>query len=287
MSGRVFLLVLVPLIALVVVTSPPILGAALRSEATPTSTTIPSTLTPAATATADPFSAIPMSTPLGNGGRTASRSLPAPSLSDLPPTFTPTPSPRTSSEIRSTTAPGLSWSVTPVVTLTMAASAVLIPVPPTPSGAPPDRLIITRLGLDAPVEPVGMVASNVAPGVVEWGVPDHRAAGWLNTSAPFGFVGNTVLDGHHNIKGEVFRDLWTLQVGDEIVLYAGSEVRSSIVHDDMILPEKGQPLEVRLANARHLLPTEDERLTLVTCWPYENNTHRTVVIAYPQEEANS
>ena len=284
MSSRAFLCVLVPLIALVVVTSPPILGAVLRSEVTPTSTPIPPTLAPTETPTADPFADIPMSTPLSSGGRTASRSLPTPSLGDLPATFTPTPSskpvPGSASGVNMSTLP---WAVTPVVTST----ATHIPVAPTPPGAPPDRLTIARLGLDAPVEPVGMVASNVAPGVVEWGVPDHRAAGWLNTSAPFGFEGNTVLDGHHNIKGEVFRDLWTLQAGDEIVLYAGSEARSYIVHDVLILPEKGQPLEVRLSNARYLLPTKDERLTLVTCWPYENNTHRTVVVAYPQEEVSS
>jgi sortase A len=158
---------------------------------------------------------------------------------------------------------------------------VQIPIPPTPAGPPPDRIAIARLGLDAPVEPVGMAPSDVAPGVVEWEVPDHRAAGWLNTSAPFGLPGNTVLDGHHNIKGEVFRDLWTLQAGDEIVLYAGGRARCYAVGQVLILPEKGQPLEVRLANAQYLLPTEDERLTLITCWPYENNTHRTVVIAFP------
>jgi sortase A len=106
----------------------------------------------------------------------------------------------------------------------------------------------------------------------------------LNTSAPFGLPGNTVLDGHHNVKGEVFRDLWTLQAGDEITLYAGAQARPYRVRQVLILPEKGQPLEVRLANARYIQPSEDERLTLVTCWPYENNTHRTVVVALPQED---
>ncbi len=159
-----------------------------------------------------------------------------------------------------------------------------IPTPPTPAGPPPDRLTIPRLGLDAPIEPVGMTPSSVAPGVVEWEAPDHRAAGWLNTSAPFGRPGNTVLDGHHNVKGEVFRDLWTLQAGDEITLHAGAQARRYVVRQVLILPEKGQPIEARLANARYLQPTADERLTLITCWPYENNTHRTVVIAFPEEK---
>ena len=36
------------------------------------------------------------------------------------------------------------------------------------------------------------------------------------SSKAWGQAGNTVLAGHHNIKGEVFRDLWTLQAGDKI-----------------------------------------------------------------------
>jgi len=38
---------------------------------------------------------------------------------------------------------------------------------------------------------------------------------------------------------------------------------------------------VRQENARWIAPTDDERLTLVTCWPYTNNTHRVVVVAKP------
>jgi sortase A len=127
-----------------------------------------------------------------------------------------------------------------------------------------------------------MVPSSIAPGVFEWGVPDHRAAGWLNTSAAFGLPGNTVLDAHHNIKGEAFRDLWTLKSGDEIVLYADRQSRSYRVSEILILPERNQALEVRLANAQYIQPTPDERLTMITCWPYESNTHRVIVIAFPK-----
>jgi sortase A len=128
-----------------------------------------------------------------------------------------------------------------------------------------------------------MVPSDAAPGVVEWGVPDYRAAGWLNTSAAFGLPGNTVLDGHHNVRGEVFRDLWTLEAGDEILIYAGEQEREYGVEQVLILPERDRPLVERLANAQYIQPTEDERLTLVTCWPYNNNSHRTVVVAKPLE----
>ena len=156
-----------------------------------------------------------------------------------------------------------------------------VPVPPTPDGDPPERLSIPALGLDVPVTPVGMIPSDVAEGVFEWDVPVGRVAGWLNTSAPMGRAGNTVLDGHHNIDGEVFRGLWELAVGDEITLSSAGEARRYGVSDVLILPERYQPLEVRLKNASYIQPTEDERLTLITCWPYSGNTHRVVVIAYP------
>jgi sortase A len=64
-------------------------------------------------------------------------------------------------------------------------------------------------------------------------------------------------------------------------LWAGDEMRLYQVAETLILPERDQPLEVRLANAQYIQPTDDERLTLITCWPYEDNSHRAVVIARP------
>ena len=51
----------------------------------------------------------------------------------------------------------------------------------------------------------------------------------------------------------------------------------------LILPEQDQSIEVRLANATYIRPTEDERLTIVSGWPERGNTHRTVVIALPEQ----
>ncbi len=44
-----------------------------------------------------------------------------------------------------------------------------------------------------------------------------------------------------------------------------------------------QPLEVRQANARYIQPTDDERVTLVTCHPYGSTRFRLIVIARPAE----
>lgn len=40
-------------------------------------------------------------------------------------------------------------------------------------------------------------------------------------------------------------------------------------------------VDVRMDNARWILPSTDERLTLVTCWPAKSNTHRLIIVASP------
>jgi len=156
------------------------------------------------------------------------------------------------------------------------------PNPRSPTPTAPSRLVIPAIGLDAPIQPVGlMTVTEGGQTYYQWQVPDGFAAGWFNTSAPPGQPGNTVLDGHHNISGQVFRYLVNLKPGDAILVYAGEHPHRYIVRERHILLEKGQPLAVRLKNAEWIQPTADERLTLVTCWPYTNNTHRLIVVAVP------
>jgi sortase A len=49
----------------------------------------------------------------------------------------------------------------------------------------------------------------------------------------------------------------------------------------MIVPERSATPEERLDNARWILPSNDERLTLITCWPYDSNSHRLILVAAP------
>jgi sortase A len=150
------------------------------------------------------------------------------------------------------------------------------------TGDPPDRIAIPAIQLDAPVVAAGWHVERAGGASLSvWDVPDWRAAGWLRTSAPAGQKGNTVLDGHHNVAGEVFRRLVDLKPKDVIELYAGSKVFQYSVTAKYILPDRDQPMEVRIANAKWIQPTDDERLTLVTCWPYTNNTHRLIIVARP------
>jgi LPXTG-site transpeptidase (sortase) family protein len=72
-----------------------------------------------------------------------------------------------------------------------------------------------------------------------------------------------------------------LKPGDIITLEARGKRYYYLVVQTMTLAEQDQPLDVRLANARWILPTDDERVTLITCWPYSASTHRLIVIALP------
>ncbi len=153
--------------------------------------------------------------------------------------------------------------------------------PPPPAAGGPDRVVVKSVGIDTPVVPVGWsVIEQNGQQYSIWDVADF-AGGWHNTSAPPGQPGNTVLSGHHNIKGEVFRYLVDVQEGDEIVLYVGDTEYQYRVEQKLIVKEKGEPVDVRRQNAQWIASTDDVRVTMVTCWPYTNNTHRIIVVARP------
>lgn len=274
MSQKIFIALLISLSILTILTSPPLVRPFLHQEPTPTPTPVTPTPTQTPTVTPDPFAAVPTATSRADGIVVEVQSLPSPGLGESPPTFTPTP---------------LATAISPIPTVllpdptTNEAAADLFPAP-TPATMPPDRLSIPRLALDAAIVPVGMAPVPGPGAFVSAAMPAGKVAGWLNTSASFAQPGNTVLTGRHQAQGlTVFYELWTLEPGDEITLYAGEQSRHYIVAEVLILPEQDQPFDVRLANAEHIRPTEDERLTLVTGWPEKGNTHRTVVIALRDE----
>ena len=147
----------------------------------------------------------------------------------------------------------------------------------------PERIVIEKIGLDAPVIVAQTVNAEVDDQeVTQFLVPNEFAAGWHEGSARLGASGNTVLSGHHNAYGKVFAHLIDLEVGDEIIMLSGPHEFYYTVVNKMIMPEKGESLERRLNNARWILPSTDERLTLVTCWPATSNTHRLVIVAVPE-----
>jgi len=177
----------------------------------------------------------------------------------------------------------------PTPTFTPTATPLPSPMPGDALAAsvPPDRIVIPCINVDAPIVPIGWhLEEQGGQKVSVWDVPDD-AAGWHKTSAYPGNPGNVVINGHHNIRGEVFRHLIDLEPQARILLYASEKVYSYIVTEKHLLREKGEPSEVRYQNAQWIAPTEDERLTLVTCWPYTSNSHRLIVVARPYQSDQS
>lgn len=151
-----------------------------------------------------------------------------------------------------------------------------------PRPGTPQRIVIPQINLDAPVERIGVEPVQSGGNTYyQWLVPEGYRAGWHDNSALLGERGNTVLNGHHNVHGEVFRDLVSLNEGDTIILYDAERTYTYQVTHKEIFLERGQPIQVRLQNAQWIAPTPDERITLVTCWPYTDNSHRLVIVAEP------
>ena len=146
----------------------------------------------------------------------------------------------------------------------------------------PERLIIPAIGLDAPViiSPKETVQVS-GQTFYQWQPPDAFAAGWQEGSALLGVPGNTVLNGHHNVFGEVFGRLVELKIGGFIEVESRSYRFTYVIANRMIVAERDQTIGTRMLNARWILPSDDERLTLVTCWPKTNNTHRLIIVARP------
>ena len=145
----------------------------------------------------------------------------------------------------------------------------------------PTRLVLPSINVDSPVVEVGWKTS-VQDGqlVSEWEVADY-AVGFLKTTALPGAPGNTVMAGHNNINGEVFKNLIDLKVGDDVFVYVDQTAYRFVVKQKLLLKEQGMPMEQRLQNAQWIAPTNDTRLTLVSCWPYTSNTHRVIIVATP------
>lgn len=158
----------------------------------------------------------------------------------------------------------------------VAATAQVLPeATPVPASAFVPMLVVApSIGLNAVV-----VATDWTPGG-EWRVPDG-AAGWMLNSAYAGAAGNTVLAGHHNTQGEVFRRVADLHPGDSITLGADGQAVEYRVSEVLILPAWGISPEQERQYASWIARTRDTRLTLVTCWPYFTNSHRVIVVARP------
>lgn len=144
--------------------------------------------------------------------------------------------------------------------------------------APPTRLVIPRINLDAPIEPVALHATDNG---FEWDIP-WAAVGWHNLSATPGHAGNTVLSGHNYSQGgRVFQKLWLLDIGDHFTVYVGDEAHTYVVTERVTFREILVSERERARNKRWIGPFPDERVTLVTCHPTWTNAGRLIVVGKP------
>jgi len=132
-----------------------------------------------------------------------------------------------------------------------------VPIP-TPGPEAPTRIVIPAIDVDA------LIVEGDTWEQLKLGVGHH-----LNTADP-GERGNMVLSGHNDIYGETFRHLDNLELGDEVIIYAGEQPYRYLVRAKQIV----EPTEVGV-----LASTTKPVATLISCYPYMVDTHRIVVVA--------
>lgn len=163
------------------------------------------------------------------------------------------------------------------------------PLPGDPEGAARtafgNRLIeqisIPAINVLAPVVAVGWSSDPQDPLNTQWGTPRARVGWALNSALTDDPAGNVILFGHNNIDSSVFRNLYQLKPGDRIYLTTGYGQHPYQVNEVNIFPVQDAEQENRIFT-EYLRPTRAPRLTLISCWPPTNNTHRVIVVAYPQ-----
>lgn len=122
----------------------------------------------------------------------------------------------------------------------------------------PIRIRIPKIDVDK------IVVYGDDPEALKQGVGQHIG------SANPGQIGNMVLSAHNDIYGEIFRSLDKLEAGDEVLVSTVSKEYKYVVGSRSVV----KPDEIWVLD-----PTNDRRLTLISCYPYRVNNRRIVVFA--------
>lgn len=130
----------------------------------------------------------------------------------------------------------------------------------------PNRLRIPVMFLDSPVHEVEINMGT-------WEVSPMDIGHHMGTGNP-GETGNVVLAGHRDINSALFRELDRLKPGDEVF------VSNSLGEYRYIVQEA---FEVSPNEAWVMDPTDDKRVTLITCTPIGLATRRLIVVALLDE----
>ena len=131
-----------------------------------------------------------------------------------------------------------------------------VPVP-TPGPRSPTRIVIAGISIDWPVVE-GDSWDELKQGI------GHRVG-----SANPGERGNLVLSGHDDVYGEPFRDLEKLEVGKDVLVYAGGTSFRYVIRARRVVA----PSDLSV-----LMSSKSPVITLITCTPYRVDTNRLVLI---------
>lgn len=142
------------------------------------------------------------------------------------------------------------------------------------------QLTIPTIDLATDVFARGWTGIQQADGTVvsQWDDVQY-AAGWHKNSAAPGYKGNIVISGHSNIYGSIFRKLWQLKTGQSIYIDQGRMRYTYVIEEVTIAKETNALPAQQVENAAYLRQTADNRLTVITCWPWNDSTHRVFVVA--------
>lgn len=125
------------------------------------------------------------------------------------------------------------------------------------------RIIIPKINVD----------QTIVQGV-DWEALKLGVGQVLNGDTPTSETGNVVLAAHNDIYGEIFRRLDELEVGDQFEIHTLTRVytytitRQEIVEptDIWVMDNRGRP-----------------EVTLISCYPFQVNSHRIVIFATRNE----
>jgi sortase A len=149
--------------------------------------------------------------------------------------------------------------------------------------AGPTKIAIPAIRLVADVVPVAYQLDGQS---AVWQTVDD-AVGWHRSSAMPGSPGNAVMSGHNATRGSgVFRNLNKVKVGDRITVTVDGQELDYEVTERVTFPQLFASEHRRARNAAWLGHFGDQRLTLVTCYPWYTNTHRLVVVAHPVDSSD-
>jgi sortase A len=131
-----------------------------------------------------------------------------------------------------------------------------VPVP-TPGPRSPTRIVIAGISVDWPVVE-GDSWDELKQGI------GHRVG-----SASPGERGNLILSGHDDVYGEPFRDLEKLDVGKDVLVYAGGTSFRYVIRARRVVAPN---------DLSALAASKNPVITLITCTPYRVDTSRLILI---------